>query len=80
MFKNFCSKFQNNIFRIFCPNIFRNCTMEAEDELYCSNQKLKQMINLSKNKDLAVLEYLKIVKYPPIGDFKSGNVEKISFR
>ncbi|XP_050314599.1 NHL repeat-containing protein 2 isoform X2 [Anthonomus grandis grandis] len=43
-----------------------------ENYLYYSNEKLTGLIALSNNKDDAIREYLRTVKYAPINDFNEG--------
>lgn len=51
----------------------RPLTMDAEENyLYYSNEKLLRLIALSKDRDEAIREYLRTVKYAPITDFKAG--------
>ncbi|ERL88294.1 NHL repeat-containing protein 2-like [Dendroctonus ponderosae] len=47
--------------------------MDAEENyLYYSNEKLLRLIALSKDRDEAIREYLRTVKYAPITDFSNG--------
>ncbi|KAL1501383.1 hypothetical protein ABEB36_006711 [Hypothenemus hampei] len=47
--------------------------MDNEDNyLYYSHEKLLAQIELSKNKDEAIREYLRTVKYAPVKDFNDG--------
>lgn len=48
--------------------------MEDEDLLIYSGDKLSDLVKESKDKNLAVLEYLKTLNYPPIKDFKEGSM------
>lgn len=45
-----------------------------ENYLYYSNEKLLGLIALSKDKDAAIREYVRTVKYAPIKDFNEGTV------
>ncbi|CAH1175658.1 unnamed protein product [Phaedon cochleariae] len=68
--------FMNQINKIFRRLVGRTAityNMEsADDYLYYSQEKLKNLIQANKNKDLGVLEYLQNVKYAPVQDFAPG--------
>lgn len=54
--------------------------MDSEENyLYYSNEKLTGLIALSKDKDEAIREYLRTVKYAPIKDFNNGKFIQFVF-
>lgn len=54
--------------------------MDSEENyLYYSNEKLTGLIALSKDKDEAIREYLRTVKYAPIKDFNHGKFIHLAF-
>nr|CAI5868480.1 unnamed protein product [Callosobruchus analis] len=77
-----------NHFAKLLRSFTRRLSMEmetSEDYLYYSQEKLLNLIDLKKDKNLGVQDYLKSVKYAPIEDFHRGlewfNVtEPLSFR
>lgn len=72
---NFLRRTIAHLFRRIGPA--RSLIMDSQENyLYYSNEKLLGLIALSKDKDAAIREYVRTVKYAPIKDFNEGMVGK----
>lgn len=47
---------------------------EEEKLLMYSGEELSDLVKESTEKNVAVFKYLKTINYPPIKDFKEGNI------